>query len=377
MKCRRFLLEVCRASFKIQFMEPSNKPHSHPIQTAASNNQSKAGAPVRRNINSLASDRSLRAECGYWFPMKTEECLRKLARDIASLDWKDAQNHGLVSATPAPFNLLANGETASGWMAPTRLLPTDLVAWKHSANGFPGHNNRGLALMFDPFVDACLLIEARRVEAFQTPTKVLVLTDYSDLKSVIGEMAVLMGQDWAEVETGNFFKAKNLGLTGTNLFKCLLGKDSIREGQALAEKISNISNAFGSRKLLLWNYFPFLRGGNDCEGMDGLPDPLNCDWIRYCDGLLLRFLQCVNADRVIFAANRGVKKARANCVGKVSSFAGAFPIYDLDHPGSWRGNARLKKCGEDLHKALAGSSNSHHAGNLPATTPPSHQTTPE
>ncbi len=163
-------------------------------------------------------------------------------------------------------------------------------------------------------------------------------------------MAVLPGQDWAEVETGNFFKAKNLGLTGNNLFKGLLGKDSIKAVQRL--ETENLSDAFGSRNLLIWNYFPFLRGGNDCEGMDGLPAPENCAWIHYCDELLGKFLNCVNADRVVFAANQEVKQARKLCVGKVDSIAAKYTYREMDHPGSWRGDMRLKKCGEQLQAAL-------------------------
>ena len=285
---------------------------------------------------------TLREECDCSYPGGS--CLRNLAAEIASTGWAQAKALGLLTARPAPYNLLSNGETGSGWLAPTQLFPNDLVAWKHAANGFTGPTQRGFALMFDPFVDACLLIEARKSGGpFKAKTKVLVLTDYGPLKNVIGGMAVLPGKDWAEVETGNFFKARNLGLTGNNLFKCLLKKDSIKKVQGLETK--EISDAFGSRNLLIWNYFPCLRGGNDCEGMEGLPDSKNCAWLLYCDELLGRFVNCVNADLVLFATNRGVKEARKNC--------GLLPIgVDLDHPRSWLGDTKIERWGAELRKHL-------------------------
>ncbi len=295
----------------------------------------------------------LRTECDFKFPEGS--CLRGIALEIALLGWVKAKQHGLISANPAPYNLLANGETGGGWTAPTQLFPNDLVAWKHAANGFAGATQRGLALMFDPFVDACLLIEARKgggpfTRPFTPATKVLVLTDYSPLKSVIGEMAVLLGKDWAEVETDNFFKAKNLGPTGNNLFKALLGKNSIDAVRKAG--IEDISAGFGKHSLLIWNYFPFLRGGSNCEGMEGLPDDsTNCAWIHYCDELLGKFLKCVNAERVLFAANQGVKEARKKCG---LSGIHQIPYFELDHPGSCRSAAKMEKWGAEFRAALEG-----------------------
>ena len=291
----------------------------------------------------------LRTECDAHYP--DGACLRKLACDIASVGWTQAKSLGLLTAAPAPFNLLSNGETNSGWVAPTQLFPNELLAWKHAANGFTCPAIRGLSLLFDPFVDACLLIEARKAGGpFKTKTKVLVLTDYDSLKNVIGEMAVMIGQDWAAVATGNFFKAKNLGLAGNNFFKALLGKDSISEVQNMGTK--EICAAFGSHNLLLWNYFPFLRGGYDCVGMSGLPDPNNCAWIQYCDERLMDFLECVNADRVVFAANKEVKNARKKCVKTMNKIPAQYTYSELDHPSSWRGDARMEEWAKKLLEAL-------------------------
>lgn len=137
----------------------------------------------------------LRTECDRLF--SDGSCLRNLATDIASLTWTQAKQDDMISANPAPYNLLSNGETGAGWTIPAQILPNDLVAWKNAANGFTGSTNRGLSLMFDPFVDACLLnVAAKGINGegtFPQHTKVLVLTDYGPLKNVIGEMAVLGG----------------------------------------------------------------------------------------------------------------------------------------------------------------------------------------
>lgn len=293
---------------------------------------------------------SLREEFAGLFP--TDSCLRTLAAEIASVGLAHAKSVGLLTAIPAPFNLLSNGAMGSGWIAPTHLFPNDLVAWKQGGNGFPGPTQRGFSLMFDPFVDACLLIEARKGGGpFKTKTKVLVLTDYGPLKNVIGEMAVLPGLDWAEVETDSFLEARNLGPTGCNLFKALMEKASIGDVRKAGPEA--ISEAFSKHSLLIWNYFPFLRGGNDCEGMAGLPHPKNCAWIDYCDELLGEFLKCVNADGVLFAANKEVRGVRKSCVSANDPIATKYTYHELDHPRSWFGERRIG-CLEKLRTALNG-----------------------
>ena len=284
------------------------------------------------------TNHSLRVECDDRFAQGS--CLRNLACDIASLEWIEAKQHGLVNASPAPYNLLANGETGSGWICPTDILPTDLIAWKNAANGFVGSTHRGLSLLFDPFVDACLLIEAKKAnEAFQR-TKVLVLTDYYPILQI----GIKAGQDWGAEETENFFMALGLGLSGNNIFKALAEEGSIESVRNTSE--DEIRGLFSEKHLLIWNYFPFFRGGNNCQGTKGLPSPIgDCRWIHYCEGLLKRFLDCVNASHVIFAMNQAVRSARLKCVSSI-------PSAELNHPGSCRSIQKLEAWGSQLREVL-------------------------
>jgi len=129
--------------------------------------------------------------------------------------------------------------------------------------------------------------------------RVLVLTDYYPLKLLLGQMSVLIGQDWASIAAANFLAAKELGLTELNLVRAVTEKNSIKEVQKMGEGF--ISSCFAKHRLLVWNYFPFLRGGSECEGAAGLPDPSNPLWLSYCDRLLAQFLRCVDAAEVILA----------------------------------------------------------------------------
>ncbi|MDQ2866793.1 MAG: hypothetical protein M3R59_00020 [Verrucomicrobiota bacterium] len=292
----------------------------------------------------------LRIECDKGFPDGSD--LRKLASDITSLEWAEAKQHGLLTANPAPYNLLANGETGSGWICPAQISSNDLIAWKKAANGFAGSTHRGLSLLFDPFVDACLLNVSIKDDngegTFPQSTKVLVLTDYYPLKHVVGEMSALPGQDWAAVETENFQNARNLGLTGNNLFKALFADQrSIKEVRMLGQE--GIIKKFADERLLIWNYFPFMRGGSDCEGMSGLPKPSDCSWISYCDNLLLQLLHFVNASHVLFAMNQQVKEARSNCqcvpnTNDVLKSEG-ISVHSIAHPRSW-----LDRLGDEAEK---------------------------
>ena len=281
----------------------------------------------------------LRTECDQQFP--DDSCLRRIAFDIASLEWADAKQHGLISADPAPYNLLSNGETGSGWTIPTRVSADDLIAWKKGANGFAGSTARGLSLIFDPFVDACLLIEAQKPSGSFKQTKVLVLTDYYPFSKI----GIKAGFDWAEEETNKFLKALDLGLTGNNIFKALAEENSIETVRNTSE--DEIRGLFSKSNLLIWNYFPFFRGGNSSLGIKGLPNPIkDCRWINYCEGLLGRFLDCVNASHVIFAMNQQVRAARFKCVQPNYGSA------ELNHPGSCRSIKKLEAWGSRLREVL-------------------------
>jgi hypothetical protein len=74
---------------------------------------------------------------------------------------------------------------------------------------------------------------------------------------LLGQMSVLIGQDWASIAAANFLAAKELGLTELNLVRAVTEKNSIKEVQKMGEGF--ISSCFAKHRLLVWNYFPFLR----------------------------------------------------------------------------------------------------------------------
>jgi hypothetical protein len=174
-------------------------------------------------------------------------------------------------------------------------------------------------------------------------TKVLVLTDYSPLSDIIKQMNKQPSKDWAEVETENFVNATNLWLTGNNILQALFKIGLIAKIRAFEKQ--EICSAFSRQHLLLWNYFPFARGGNVFVGMDGLPT--DCSWINLCDELLCKFLECVDASDVTFAVNQGVKDNRSRCFGT------RYKAIDLSHPSSWRGNKRLRNEGKEFRNFLS------------------------
>lgn len=70
--------------------------------------------------------------------------------------------------------------------------------------------------------------------------RVLVLTDYYPLKLLLGQMSVLIGQDWASIAAANFLAAKELGLTELNLVRAVTEKNSIKEVQKMGENCAHI-----------------------------------------------------------------------------------------------------------------------------------------
>src|SRR5512132_4190709 len=76
------------------------------------------------------------------------------------------------------------------------------VSWPEllaqSRDDFEAGTDFTFALLFDPLVDACLLINTRQKGGKSLQKmRVLVLTDYYPLKLLLGQMSVLIGQDWA------------------------------------------------------------------------------------------------------------------------------------------------------------------------------------
>ncbi len=95
-------------------------------------------------------------------------------------------------------------------------------------------------LLFDPLVDAWLLINTRQNGGKpRQKMRVLVLTDYYPLKLLLGQMSVLIRQDSASIAAANFLAANELGLTELNLVRGVTEKNSIKEVQKMGEFISS------------------------------------------------------------------------------------------------------------------------------------------
>ena len=224
------------------------------------------------------------------------------------LDWETAKTVGLLSAIPPPFNLLANGETGSAWSPPDQVTPTGLVGWKKGANGFGGSTARGLSLLFDPFVDACLLMNACQ-NGGKLPQKmtVLVLTDYYPLQLLLGQMSVWMGKIGRRRPLQTSWLRKNWPGASAICLKRSPGRIRLRkcerwETRSLAHALQIIACSCGT-------IFHFFVADSVCEGPPGLPNPSNTQWFSFCDCLLEEFLRCVEAAKVILAMSEKVREA--------------------------------------------------------------------
>lgn len=298
-------------------------------------------------ITSTPVVKSIRTQFESWFPASTDNCLRQLSSAIASF-----YHPAFGTISPAPFNLLSNAAT-SGWcLPPPTPTPADLVGWKLGQNGFPAYPLKGLGLLFDPFVDALLWAHGGSIPP---ATTVLVLTDYSDIGGVIGEIMRYSPNDWAEVELSAFFKPKSMGRSGDNLRKLIIGKDFSLENPEAEELMGNLPLKIQQHRLLLWNYFPFLRGiGVGCTGGWARMLPKNpthrAAIFSACDDFLHEFLRCVNAKKVVIAVAGDLWSARPT--GTTSTFRS--PLVRINHPYVWgQQDIRLGHCAATLAQNIA------------------------
>ena len=264
-----------------------------------------------------------------------DHALRKLSATIAGLGRSDAAQNGFTSAQPPPYNLLANAELEADWTPPTTSVPEGLMAWKAQLNGFRGFGVKGLSMLFDPFVDATLLMYAHHNGEEFKNTTVLVLTDYGPLLHFVGELIACQGSDWAANCVLQFLKAENLGAPGINIVKATCGAESI---ETIRKSDGVLEKSFAAKRLLIWNYFPFFRGGTSAEGCAGLPNPIKrLDWLKACDCYLDSFLMAVKADNLVWACNKEVQEARR-------SLALAHELHGIvkamKHPCRWTGEDR-------------------------------------
>jgi len=268
-----------------------------------------------------------------------DEQLLALAHRIATVGESVADQIGINEA----FNVLVNATNNEMWNAPVDVW--NIAAWKGHSHGFSGATN-GLSIRFDPFVDAALYAVRRN---YGEGTTVLVLTDYYPWQELRAEY--MADGKWAEREVARFlngFEPSNgKEQTGVNILKAVTGKQSINQ---IRNSPECVEEAFFQHRLLLWNYFPFARGGTEKTGHRGLPgmrDGDSLEWMVLCEAWLAAFCAAVNAKCVAFAANAEVKAARAKRLENASHLPAGIHEVPLCHPSfrttGWRDERQFRQ----------------------------------
>lgn len=298
----------------------------------------------------------LRKQFDDWIPFASP--LRNLATKIAQLEaaiWPDF----LARTGSEPLNVLANAELADSWRQPSSFTRKALLLWKGGPAGLHGfaskskRSPRGLALVFDPFVDAFLAAHFATGGKLESDCTVLVLTDYYPSASITSPSI-----DWAKTETESLLEGRIRGRNSTTpqLFNALFGKDGWRGQRA------QITEGIRSRKLLLWNFLPMFRGGEVPTGGSGLPPAGN--WRLKCWELLAEFLVAVRASRTVLASSQAMLPFHGNLAGiltneqlLVPGIDGPLPslpcargVYRIFHPSSWK---RMRNDGPLLSRILS------------------------
>jgi hypothetical protein len=310
--------------------------------------------------------------------------LRMLASEIATYQCTQAQKDGFFSATPPPYNFLANG-WVDNYKPPLPPIgcPLEIAKWKFAgqaincclAQGFNEESlsNKGLSLLFDPLVDAVLYANMGGGGKIQLRPTVIVLSDYSAIWDADIKLIGYGGSDWGEEEARSIFNlSKSTSTTEINLWDCICEGDSWRTHP------DKIQAEIRRRNILIWNFMPFFRGGADSTGASGLPK--NCaNWKNVCWRLLLKFVLAIAASQIVLAVNKNemidVKRKKVSEkfekeeVEKLKEIVSAkYPIwsvsdgvelqscerpniFSINHPCVWKdgkGNPRKTKTGDSL-----------------------------
>lgn len=284
--------------------------------------------------------------------------LRQLASKIARLEAKKYPTF-LSRTGREPCNILANAELSNNWTPPPNYTKTAVLKWKGTPAALHGFSSsrrssgRGLALLFDPFVDAFLTAHFSRSGVLPQGCTVLVLTDY--YPSVGAGCKI---KDWAVSETEGILSGRISGRnsTATQLFDSLFGKSGWRmQGDKIAEGIRR-------KDLLLWNFFPMFRGGDVPTGSSGLP--LAGEWRLRCWELLSEFLIAVGATRTVLACSQVMLPLTGMPPSPIDQSMLTLPgvrvplhalpvergVYRISHPSSWK---RVRNDGPQLNLLLS------------------------
>jgi hypothetical protein len=199
-----------------------------------------------------------------------------------------------------------------------------------------------------------LLISYAQADSPTLVQTVLVLTDFYPLAG-----ANEQGQDWAQQESANFLGGRVSGRqsTVTQLFDALFGRGEWKENPEV------IAAGITAQNLLVWNFFPMLRGGEEPTGGAGLP--LAGAWRLRCWQWLRAFLEAVGANRVVLASSQAMLPIAAVPHERLDTATLLLPgtpapllalpcgdaVYRIAHPSSWK---RVRNDGPGLRALLAG-----------------------
>jgi hypothetical protein len=291
-----------------------------------------------------------------WAPPKSP--LRLLATEIACLNASTWPTF-LSRKGREPLNVLANGEISSKWNPLPEYCLKKAIRWKGNSPKLFGFSDgvkmssKGLSLLFDPLVDAFLSTHLGASTGVPKDCTVLVLTDYYPFAG-----SECSHSDWAESVTQSILQGQVNGRSSTivQLFDALFGK------RRWFEQHQVISDGIQEKRLLLWNFFPFLRGGSIPTGSSGLP--FSGDWRLHCWHLLSRFVEAVGAAQVVLACSQAMLPLAGPKVGAVNQLVvnvpgvntplpllGGQKLFRISHPSSWK---RVRNDGPLLNSLLTG-----------------------
>jgi hypothetical protein len=260
--------------------------------------------------------------------------LRRLARKIATYTLEEAKEAGLFTAEPPPYNCLANGKDEYYWHPsypvsdPDEICRTkfqQLAFRRDCPHGFGSRSYNcswGLALLFDPLVDAVMSAHLG-LDEFQPNSTVVLLSDFGSIKDTVVNVIDASHNDWGDEETSKIQRGLLADKTIPPFFKGI--DPDWRNGEMPAEAIR-------AKNVFVWNFMPFFRGSKFTSNAHGLP----CEdhgWKKQCWLWTSEFVAAVRARRVVICVNKKhMIKVRTSATAPLTSadFVPAQSSYPAD-----------------------------------------------
>lgn len=221
------------------------------------------------------------------------------------------------------------------------------------------HSSRGLALLFDPIVDAFIFANYRHLGSVRSKnTTIIILTDYGAIFDMDVNLR-LPGNpkgktnDWAARETSTVFnsckkhnwRGRNKlewhrDRTTENLMNCICGQQSWR------------TISIAKQGVWVWNLVPFLRGGSSSSGMASLPSIHSAVWVQHCLQWLRSFIGLVQPSQIVWCTSEDVRNiALGTNFLPINQYSTLPPVGPpglpglvLNHPCSWSNPKNQSNC---------------------------------